>query len=262
MVKPELMSVYDEFVGWYDILCHSEAGYDEGLVTFLDRQVFKKYGVRSILDCACGTGLQSIGLLKLGYEVMSSDLNQKMLDRAQVSAAHLGVRLNAYQVAWDRLSTSFAPGQFDAVICCGNSFYHLQNDEEKFACLSQMAAIVKKGGLCFIDYERWDEQFHEIDEKGETRPRGKYYWDRMIDGKRTHCFGLYDHEGRKQDFTVYLGIEPGENDKISVIKKFTFTGYAFRTEELMDLALKAGFSQVRTSTAPGMWNLKAIIAFK
>jgi ubiquinone/menaquinone biosynthesis C-methylase UbiE len=38
--------------------------------------------VRTVLDAACGTGTQAIGLAELGYQVTASDISLESLERA------------------------------------------------------------------------------------------------------------------------------------------------------------------------------------
>ena len=88
------------------------------LVPFL-----QKYNVNSVLDCACGTGLQSIGLAKHGFRVVGSDLSLKMLERASENAKQANVNLELVHSDFRELQKNIN-NTFDAVICMGNSIPH------------------------------------------------------------------------------------------------------------------------------------------
>src|SRR4051794_25853883 len=46
---------------------------------------------RTILDCSCGIGTQALGLARLGYRVVGSDISRREIERAQREASRLGV---------------------------------------------------------------------------------------------------------------------------------------------------------------------------
>jgi 2-polyprenyl-3-methyl-5-hydroxy-6-metoxy-1,4-benzoquinol methylase len=49
--------------------------------------IFRKIGVTRVLDCACGTGIQALGLARLGYVVAASDISSRMLDVLRAKAS-------------------------------------------------------------------------------------------------------------------------------------------------------------------------------
>jgi len=129
--------------------------------------LLKEKGVTTVLDAACGTGVDSVMLLEEGFRVTSSDASDKMLK-------------TAYKVRWDRrkeqmfdeweideanwltLDKDIIPpqGGFDAVICMGNSFAHLpdshgdQRDHRK--SIENFYKLVKPGGIFIIDHRNYD----------------------------------------------------------------------------------------------------------
>src|SRR5699024_1994603 len=64
---------WDEYIDW-DGRAASEGNF------FID--LLKKYGCRSVIDAATGTGFHSVQLLKAGFEVASIDGSPQMLAKA------------------------------------------------------------------------------------------------------------------------------------------------------------------------------------
>jgi len=59
------------------------------------RRVFDEGGVRSVLDCACGTGHDLVLFEKLGFEVVGSDISGAMLGRVRKNLTGLG-----FEIPW------------------------------------------------------------------------------------------------------------------------------------------------------------------
>jgi len=94
--------------------------------------LLKKKGVTTVLDAACGTGVDSVMLLEEGFRVTSSDASDKMLKTAQKvrwdrRKEQMFDEWEIYEANWLTLVQDINPpqGGFDAVICMGNSFAHL-----------------------------------------------------------------------------------------------------------------------------------------
>jgi len=251
----DINKMYDDIAEWYDLLFQTTSKYDYIFVDYLDLDIFKKHSVRTVLDCACGTGNQSIGLIRLGYDVTSSDLNYKMLQKAKAKAKrYYNVKLNTIHAGWSELINTFGSGIFDAVLCAGNSFYHSSSNQVKLNYLRQMCTVLKKNGICFIDYERWDDNFCEI-----GRDYFRFYHHSIYDGKNYLFWSTYKHKGRLQDLTIYIMYE--DKGATNIIKQ-RVPGYAFTFEEISKLAMKAGFSTIQSVQRPGIWDLNAILCIK
>lgn len=150
-------------------------------------QVLRDHNCKHILDVACGTGVDSILLLEQGFKVTSVDASDKMLKYA------LKERWNRRkEPAFDNWVIDEAnwltlpddihkPGLgYDAVICLGNSFAHL-NDfhgdlREIKKALSNFYEMIKPSGILIIDHRNYDY----ILDTGKTPARNIYYNSKHI----------------------------------------------------------------------------------
>jgi SAM-dependent methyltransferase len=120
-----------------------------------------------VLDCACGIGLLAAGLAGAGYETQASDISPEMVARTRA----LGV--DARVCAWEDLPPS---GDFDAVLCVGNSIAHA---EDRRAALAGMAGALRPGGVLVLTSRSWEREqaggTEEV-ERGGRRVRVTYAW--------------------------------------------------------------------------------------
>jgi SAM-dependent methyltransferase len=141
---------YDRFVNWEGRLSHE-------LPFFVS--LFEEYGVRRVLDAACGTGHHAIALAQEGYQVVGADLSAPMIEKAGENAAAHGVDVE-FTVAG--LGEYAALGRtFDAAICLGNSLPHLLDEAAVEGALADFAAVLRPGGLLVIQNRNFDRVWRE-----------------------------------------------------------------------------------------------------
>jgi glycine N-methyltransferase len=175
----------------------------------------------TILDAACGTGVDSIMLVEEGFRVMSTDASDKMLKYAlkerwnrrdqpgfnewlieegnwltlvdDVSTAYVehspinGDVIN--QNGGDDVKKSSHHPQFDAVLCLGNSFAHLPDFDGDLSrqrtAIGNFMELVRPGGFLLIDHRNYDQ----ILSSGAVPTNNIYYNSSHID--RIKCSNLY-----------------------------------------------------------------------
>ncbi len=112
--------------------------------------VLKPKGVRTVLDCACGTGIQSIGLAQLGYQVSASDISPVMLRLLRDKASSLRLTIETKRSDFRSLR-AWNGGHFDAVVSCGNSLSLVPSLDDVSRALASMLRVTKSpGGLGVI----------------------------------------------------------------------------------------------------------------
>jgi len=143
----DVVNIWDDFINW------EKRKKGEGSF-FVD--ILKKYKVKKVLDIACGTGYDSIKLIKAGFQVKCSDGSKEMIKKAKENFQKENIELNAVQSDWKNLIDKFRDEKFDAIICLGNSFTHLFYEKDKKSVLNQIYFLLNKGGVLIIDQRNYD----------------------------------------------------------------------------------------------------------
>lgn len=118
-------------------------------------ELLKGRGKHQILDVATGTGFHSVQLLQAGFEVTSVDGNGAMLARAFENAMERSLILKTIHADWRWLNRE-VHGKFDAIICLGNSFTHLFEEQDRRRALAEFYAALKHDGLLILDQRNYD----------------------------------------------------------------------------------------------------------
>jgi glycine/sarcosine N-methyltransferase len=65
-------------------------------------KIFQQYNVKSVLDCACGTGKDLVLFNSLGFDVAGSDFSDSMLSIAQKRIKENGLKIpRNFYGSWD-----------------------------------------------------------------------------------------------------------------------------------------------------------------
>lgn len=118
-------------------------------------RMLQERGIQRVLDVATGTGFHSVRLLNAGFDVVSADGSAEMLSVAFRNAQKRGFILRTAHADWRTLGRDVG-GEFDAVICLGNSFTHLFDEIDRRRALAEYYAALKHDGLLIIDQRNYD----------------------------------------------------------------------------------------------------------
>ncbi len=138
---------WDELIDW-DARAESEGDF------FIEQ--LRTRGAHKVLDVATGTGFHSCRLLEAGFEVVSADGSADMLARAFENGRRRGHILRTVQADWRWLNRD-VHGEYDAIICLGNSFTHLFKERDRRKALAEYYAMLKHDGILIIDQRNYDE---------------------------------------------------------------------------------------------------------
>jgi len=152
---------WDELIDW-DARAAAEGGF------FI--KALQAHGARKVLDVATGTGFHSVQLLKAGFEVTSLDGSATMLAKAFENAMHHGHVLRTVRADWRWLNRD-VHDLYDAVICLGNSFTHLHDENDRRKTLAEYYATLRHDGILILDQRNYDAL---LDKKVE--PSHQYYY--------------------------------------------------------------------------------------
>lgn len=138
---------WDDYIGW------EGRAASEGTF-FIDQ--LRDRGVEKVLDVATGTGFNSVQLLKAGFETVSADGSAEMLHKAYENGRQHGHVLRVVQADWRWLNRD-VHGEYDAIICLGNSFTHLFSERDRRKALAEFYAMLKHDGVLILDQRNYDE---------------------------------------------------------------------------------------------------------
>jgi len=136
----------------------------------------KKRGKKKVLDVATGTGYHSIKLLKNGFDVWSVDGSPVMLAKAFENARKRNTILKTIHADWRWLNRD-VHGRFDAIICLGNSFTHLFDENDRRKALAEYYSALKHDGILIIDHRNYDSI---LDQKLFDNSHTYYYAGRQV----------------------------------------------------------------------------------
>jgi glycine/sarcosine N-methyltransferase len=152
---------WDELIDW-DGRAEAEGDF------FIEK--LREHGAKKILDVAAGTGYHSVQLLRAGFEVTSVDGSPVMLAKAFENARRHGFILRTVQADWRFLNRS-VHDLYDAVVCLGNSFTHLHNENDRRKSLAEYYATLRHDGILILDQRNYDAILDQ-----QIEPSHNYYY--------------------------------------------------------------------------------------
>lgn len=197
-----------------------------------------KYNVKSVLDCACGTGLQAIGLKKAGFDVVGSDLSKEMLAVAKANLEKEKIKdLQLIEADFREVSKKVGR-KFDAVICMGNSLPHLFGDKEILKALRSIYDCLKDDGVAIIEIRNYDKM---LQEKNRFLPLRIH---EEKDDKVISILYVFDYlEDRIRFNVVYLIEEKSTGEKRIEVEAVDYN--PIRSYVFMELLNEAGFVDIQ-----------------
>jgi SAM-dependent methyltransferase len=133
-----LTDVYDAMIDWPKRLANEEPFY---------RQLFEDFGVRSVVDVACGTGRHAAMFHGWDLRVEGSDISPEMIERAR------RIHGEAPGLRWvvRGFDASIEPAEpFDAAICVGNSLALAPDEATVERAIRQMLGAVRDDGVIVV----------------------------------------------------------------------------------------------------------------
>ena len=207
---------WDELIDW-DARAQSEGRF------FMD--VLRARGKSSVLDVATGTGFHSVRLINEGFNVTSADGSATMIAKAFENGKKRGLILKAMQADWRWLNRDIQ-GKYDAIICLGNSFTHLHEEQDRRRALAEFYAALKHDGLLIIDQRNYDYMLDF-----GFKSKHKYYYC----GDKVSAQPMHIDDGLVR---FQYSFSDGED--------YTLNLFPLRKNYMRKLLKEAGFERVRT----------------
>ncbi len=151
--------MYDKFAASYDYFVN----WDERLtyeLPFLETQL-RSLGASPtqirVMDSACGTGHHAIALAKIGFQMAGSDLFPQMVSLAEINARSADANVVFRTAGFGSITDTFGqPGEFDAVLCLGNSLPHVASEDELGRALGDFCNLLRPGGMLVLQMRNFD----------------------------------------------------------------------------------------------------------
>ncbi|MCH9669424.1 MAG: methyltransferase domain-containing protein [Actinomycetia bacterium] len=207
---------WDELIDW-DARALSEGRF------FID--VLRARDKQSVLDVATGTGFHSVRLTEAGFDVTSADGSAAMLAKAFENGKKRGLILKTVQADWRQLNKGIQ-GKYDAIICLGNSFTHLHDEQDRRRALAEFYAALRHDGILILDQRNYDEML----DHNFTSKHKYYYCGDQVSAEPAHV----DDGLARFKYTFPDGSE------------YTLNMFPLRKNYVRRLIREAGFERVRT----------------
>lgn len=142
-----MKDLYEKFAYDYDEFGAIEEYLGDEKVFF--ESLFSKHSVKTVLDCACGTGQHLYMLSEMGYEVSGSDYSESMLDVADKNLRKHGKKISLCQCDFRYLEYKHEK-TFDAIVCLTTALPHLHTDDDLITALESMRNRLNDNGLLVL----------------------------------------------------------------------------------------------------------------
>lgn len=100
---------------------------------------------KSVIDIGCGAGILSESLAKAGAKVTAIDMNQSLIDAAELHQHESGTNVEYLNISAEEIATE-RPEQYDVVTCL-EMLEHVPNPA---SVIRACATLVKSGGHVFF----------------------------------------------------------------------------------------------------------------
>ena len=181
-----------------------------------------------ILDCPCGYGRHSIGLLERNIRVIGCDINSVHLNKAISDAK---VKRLPYDFRKQNMIDLTFCNEFDGIINMFYSFGFFDTDKENFKVLLNFYDALKPGGKFLM---HTDVNMPRIN-------MGKYKFDedrKLASGNMLRIIDVYDEQTKRIDGKWIIGDGSGRN------RELEYSVRVYSKDEFESLCRHAGFSKV------------------
>jgi glycine/sarcosine N-methyltransferase len=150
--------MYGKLTQKYDTWSSWDTRLDKEIKFF--KKLFKENNVKTVLDCACGTGIHVIALNKAGFDVAGSDIDQEMIRQAKQNAQSQEISAN-FKVSDFRILSETYNKTFDAILCVGNSLSHILTDEDLQKSLNQIYKVLTENGVLILHLRNYQKMLKD-----------------------------------------------------------------------------------------------------
>ncbi|MBM4160496.1 MAG: class I SAM-dependent methyltransferase [Ignavibacteria bacterium] len=174
----DIASFYDDLASDYDSMTSYEKRFVQERPFF--RVLVERYGIKSALDAGSGSGFHSMLLAQLGVRVTAVDVSAAMLQRAEIHAKELGLKVKTVKARFQELDKVLRR-KFDGIFCLGNTLVHILSTKELAKTLRNFAALLNTGGVLFLQILNYDRILTQRDRIQSSKESGDKTFVRFYD---------------------------------------------------------------------------------
>jgi glycine/sarcosine N-methyltransferase len=128
----------------------------------------------TVLDAACGTGIEAAALARRGFRVRAADGSDAMVAVAAARFRQEGLAIPVQQCLWADLP-AVIDERFHVVLCTGNALVHAAGRDAMVQALTGLRRMVRPGGHVVIHSRNWEKLHAErriVQVADQVRARG------------------------------------------------------------------------------------------
>lgn len=187
-------------------------------------EIVRKYGIKTCLDCASGTGWHLFILNELGLNCYGSDISNEMLDIATENLK--GKNITLKKGDFKNLNKIWKI-KFDLIICMSTSFPHMLTDSDAITALKSMYHQLNDKGILIIDNGISDKLLKNKPKFVPARilKNSAFYFFLEYPSKNKIIFNILQVNKTKNSF-----VNKNYSFTYNAINKSTFTNYFHKTD--------------------------------
>lgn len=234
-------SYYDYFSNIYHIMLSTYQNMIDTQGKFF-KNIIMKYSeidVKTILDCTCGIGVQSVSLSREGYIVDGSDISNNSLKEAIDTASKYNLNTHFFYADCMRLEI-YTDKIYDCIISIDSALPHLLTIENFEKAFLSIYNRLKVGGVFISSYRDYAELL-------KTKPMiGNELKISEKAGFQYSVFKKWDWEDNIIHSKQHVIIDSKNSSKLLTSE---YSQLAITKDELIDIAKKTNYSKIVWLTA-------------
>lgn len=197
----------------------------------------------SVLECACGTGIFLLPLLREGYDIYGFDISAAMLSTLQKKALAQGAVDIMERISVQDLESFHYEQRFEAILIPTNAFAHMATQEAQIRALRNIYAHLLPGGKLLLDLRI--AGMRNLVESPEVVEGNWYTWTHPDTGLpiRQRIIGRYD-------FSQQLILDHCFIEYQGLTEDFPMTARWIFKDEFQLLLRLAGFERWQSFRTP------------
>lgn len=226
---------YNFFAQYYHLILPDweESIQSEGIILKRIIEKHSKINVKSVLDCTCGIGIQTISLAMQGVNICGSDISAEELNIAKRETEKRNLNIDYYLADCRELSKTFS-NRFDAIISIDSAMPHLLTAENFTKAFSSIYEQLNLGGVFLASFRDYDSMI-------KVKPQWAYEPRLRKIGKKTIII-LRHFEWENDICTSHQYYIENTSGRINILYN-TYKQWAITRDNVLKLARTLPFSE-------------------